>query len=277
MQDEDDLLVRFGDAFATLHVRLWRAKEPRGTVFCVHGFDGNGSDFDFLAARLQERDFTVVCPDMIGRGKSTFFHDAARYDFRIYGICMAALSKYAGARNHFIGTSWGGAILIAMLGGTPIKADRLVLNDVSLRGGTAVDEVARLIRLESKMTFAHIDEAYARLRNSRSFLSQLADETRSKVLRNRVRKDGERYRLAYDPFAVPAFRQERFDRVPLLRCIKADILLMYGAESGFLDQDAIAAAQAGMTHVSFLRVDGAGHPPSLMTPDQADMVCAFLA
>ncbi len=277
MQDEDDLLVRFGDAFATLHVRLWRAKEPRGTVFCVHGFDGNGSDFDFLAARLQERDFTVVCPDMIGRGKSTFFHDAARYDFRIYGICMAALSKYAGARNHFIGTSWGGAILIAMLGGTPIKADRLVLNDVSLRGGTAVDEVARLIRLESKMTFAHIDEAYAHLRNSRSFLSQLADETRSKVLRNRVRKDGERYRLAYDPFAVPAFRQERFDRVPLLRCIKADILLMYGAESGFLDQDAIAAAQAGMTHVSFLRVDGAGHPPSLMTPDQADMVCAFLA
>lgn len=277
MQDEDDLLVRFGDAFATLHVRLWRAKKPRGTVFCVHGFDGNGSDFDVLAARLQERDFTVVCPDMIGRGRSTFFNDASRYDFRVYGTCMAAVARYAGARNHFIGTSWGGAILIAMLGGTPIKADRLVLNDVSLRGGTAVDEVARLIRLESTMTFAHIDEAYAHLRNSRSFLSQLADETRSNVLRNRVRKDGERYRLAYDPFAVPAFRQEQFDRVPLLRCIKADILLMYGAESGFLDQDAIRDAQAGMPHVSFLRVDGAGHPPSLMTPDQADMVCAFLA
>ncbi|MBR0964175.1 alpha/beta fold hydrolase [Bradyrhizobium diazoefficiens] len=277
MQQHDELLVRFGDAFATLHVRLWRANKPRGTVFCVHGFDGNGSDFDFLAAHLQERDFTVVCPDMLGRGKSTFFHDAARYDFRIYGNCMAAVSKYAGTSNHFVGTSWGGAILIAMLGGTPIKVDRLVLNDVSLRGNPAADDVARFLRQESSMTFERIEDAYAHVRHTRRCLGELSEDAWSSFLRNRIRKDGERYRLAYDPFAVPAFRQERFDRVPLLRRIRADILLMYGAESGFLDPDAIADAQADRQNISFVRVDGAGHPVSLMTPEQADMVCNFLA
>jgi pimeloyl-ACP methyl ester carboxylesterase len=277
MPEFDELLVQCGETFAKLFVRIWRAKNSRGTVFCVHGFDGNGSDFDFLAERLLDQNFTVVCPDMVGRGRSTFFGDASKYDFGLYVNCMAAVSKFAGIRNHFIGTSWGGTILIALLAGAPVKADKLVLNDVSLRGGPAVDDLADRIRQESLLSFERIDDAYAYVRQTRSFLGHLSEEAWSNFLRNRIRNESGRYRLAYDPFAVPAFRQEHFDRVALIDRIRAEILLVYGAQSPFLDHDAVAAARNGRQKVSFIAVQGAGHPLSLMTAQQADIVCGFLA
>ena len=43
--------------------------EARVHVVCVHGLTRNGRDFDALATRLSER-WRVVCPDMIGRGRS---------------------------------------------------------------------------------------------------------------------------------------------------------------------------------------------------------------
>jgi pimeloyl-ACP methyl ester carboxylesterase len=277
MPEFDELVVQFGETFAKLFVRIWRAKESRGTVFCIHGFDGNGSDFDFLAARLLDRNFTVVCPDMIGRGRSTFLGDASKYDFGVYVNCMAAVSRFAGARNHFIGTSWGGTVLIALLAGTPIKADKLVLNDVSLRGGPAVDDLADRIHQESLLSFERVEDAYAYVRHTRSFLGHLSEEAWTNFLRNRVRSERGRYRVAYDPCAVPAFRQERFDRAPMINRIKAEVLLLYGAQSPFLDRDAVAAVRAGRQQVSFMTVPGAGHPLSLMTAQQADIISTFLS
>jgi pimeloyl-ACP methyl ester carboxylesterase len=278
MPEFDELLVRSGHTFAKLFVRIWRAKTPRATVFCIHGFEGNGSDFDFLATRLLEQDLTVVCPDMIGRGKSAFFGDASKYDLGLYLNCLAAVSKFAGNRNHFIGTSWGGTILIALLSSTPVKADRLILNDVILRGGLAADDLHGRIRLESSLTFERLADARAYVRHTRSFLGHLSEEAWDNFVRNRLREENGVYRMAYDPFAVSDTRQERIDRVPLVRRIKSELLLMYGAKSPFLDREAIDAVQKDRDHaVSFACVDGAGHPPSLMTAPQADIVAAFLA
>ena len=278
MPEYDELLVRSGHTFAKLFVRIWRAKTPRATVFCIHGFEGNGCDFDFLAARLQEQDFTVVCPDMIGRGRSAFFGDASKYDLGLYLNCLAAVSKFAGKRNHFIGTSWGGTILVALLSSTPVQADRLVLNDVILRGGPAADDLDARIRLESSLTFKRLADARAYVRHTRSFLGDLSEDAWDHFVRNRLREDNGVYRMAYDPFAVPAARQERIDQLPLVRRIKSELLLMYGAKSPFLDRDAIEALQKDRQQaVSFACVEGAGHPLSLMTAQQADIVSEFLA
>lgn len=278
MPEYDELLVRSGHTFAKLFVRIWRAKTPRATVFCIHGFEGNGSDFDFLAARLQEQDFTVVCPDMIGRGRSAFFGDASKYDLGLYLNCLAAVSKFAGRRNHFIGTSWGGTILIALLSSTPVEADKLVLNDVILRGGPAADDLNARIRLESSLTFSRLAEARAYVRHTRSFLGDLSEESWDHFIRNRLREDNGIYRMAYDPLAVPSAQQQRFDQVPLLRRVRSELLLMYGAKSPFLDRDAIEAVRKDRDGaVSFTAVEGAGHPLSLMTAPQADIVAAFLA
>ncbi len=44
------------------------AANPR-VLICVHGLTRNGRDFDFLAQALADR-YRVVCPDVVGRGRS---------------------------------------------------------------------------------------------------------------------------------------------------------------------------------------------------------------
>ena len=272
----DELLVQFGDTFGKIAVRLWAPKVSRGTVFCIHGFDGNGGDFDYLARHLVQCDLKVVSPDMIGRGKSSFFRDAAKYSVGAYLICLAALSKYAGKTNYFLGTSWGGAMTLAFLSGYGLKVDKLILNDVSLRGNPATDRLADLIRQEAALEFNRIEEAYAYVRHTRAFLGEIPEDLWPDYLQNRVRMERGKYRLAYDPMAVPGGRRERYDRVPLLVKNKSEILLLYGEHSQFFDAEAAARAVSSRSGITCVSVPGAAHPLSLMTREQASLVSGFL-
>ena len=47
----------------------WDGPAGAPTVLCVHGLTRNGRDFDGLAEALSAH-FRVVCPDVVGRGKS---------------------------------------------------------------------------------------------------------------------------------------------------------------------------------------------------------------
>ncbi len=47
----------------------WGAPDNPDAVICVHGLSRQGRDFDRLARSLQNR-FRVICPDVVGRGKS---------------------------------------------------------------------------------------------------------------------------------------------------------------------------------------------------------------
>jgi pimeloyl-ACP methyl ester carboxylesterase len=85
-----------------------------------------------------------------------------------------------------------------------------------------------------------------------------------------------KYRLAYDPMAVPAVRQERYDLIPLLQKIKAEVLLLYGERSQMFDAKAVATARSTRSGVSYVSVQDAGHPLSLMTREQSLLVSDFL-
>jgi pimeloyl-ACP methyl ester carboxylesterase len=272
----EELMVQLGGTFGTMLVRLWRPDNPRGSVFCIHGFEGNGGDFDYLANHLVQYGFMTVCPDMIGRGKSSFFRDASKYNVNAYLICLAALSKYAGKKNYFLGTSWGGVLAMAFLAGAGIKAEKLVLNDVSLRGSPAADRLTALIRQEASFEFNRIEEAYAYVRRTRAFLGKIPEALWPDYLQNRVRLENGKYRLAYDPMTVPAARVEIYDRIPLLEKINAEVLLLYGEHSQLFDAEAVAKAISSRTGVSCISVPGAAHPLSLMTREQALLVSDFL-
>ena len=47
----------------------WGDKANPRVLMCVHGLTRNGRDFDFLAEALAA-DYRVVCPDVVGRGRS---------------------------------------------------------------------------------------------------------------------------------------------------------------------------------------------------------------
>ena len=47
-------------------------------VVCVHGLTRNGRDFDMLATQLADTR-RVVCPDVVGRGRSDWLPDCLLY------------------------------------------------------------------------------------------------------------------------------------------------------------------------------------------------------
>src|SRR5512140_330508 len=104
-------------------------RNPRVLV-CAHGLTRNGRDFDYLARTLA-REWRVVCPDVVGRGRSDWLKDKSLYAIPQYATDMATLIARLDVESvDWLGTSMGGLIGMVMASQekTPIK--RLILNDV---------------------------------------------------------------------------------------------------------------------------------------------------
>lgn len=273
----EELLLQFGNTYGSMVVRVWKPAKPRGSVFCIHGFEGNGSDFDYLARHLVQLDFTVVCPDMIGRGKSTYFGETAKYSFDAYLVCMGALSKFAAEKNYFLGTSWGGAIAMFFLYTTRIKTEKLILNDVGLRGSPTIDFILDLIRQDAAAEFDSAEEAYAYIRRTRDYLGEFAEELWPNYLLHKIRFAEGKYRMAYDPMVIPAAKERQYDLFPLLEKIDTDVLLMFGEKSEVYDAAAVADLLKIRPGFSCIAGIEAGHPPSLMTDEQTHIIAEYLA
>jgi pimeloyl-ACP methyl ester carboxylesterase len=276
----ENLMLRFGDKFGTMVVRVWQPETPRATVFCIHGFEGNGGDFEYLAQFLVQKGFRVVCPDIIGRGRSTYFGDHAMYAIDNYFICLGALSKYAGKNNLFLGTSWGGAILLYFLCMTRIKADKLVLNDVGMRNDQNVCEAIEFMAEDSRLEFNTIDEASAYVRCSRRYLGEFPETLWPRYLENKIRFCEGKYRLAYDPATTgytATVIKKQYDLFPLLEKIDTPILLLYGLDSKCYHSEVVADLMKRCPKISCVSDLKSGHPPSLMTYEQALIVGGFLS
>jgi pimeloyl-ACP methyl ester carboxylesterase len=276
----EKLLVRFGDKAGTLLVRLWQAAAPQGTVFCIHGFEGNGSDFDYLASFLAQRGFTVVAPDMIGRGVSTYFGDPAMYQLQSYLSCIGALSRYASEQNHFIGTSWGGALLLYFLCISRIAAKTVVLNDVGMRPNDTVGKAIDFIAQDVHQTFDTAEQAEAYVRKTRDYLGTFPETLWRDYLKNKIRFSDRKYRLAYDPATLalhPEILGTRYDLFPLLEKLEGRLLLLYGINSQCYEPETVADLMRRRPNISCIPDLKSGHPPSLMTYEQALMVAGFLS
>ena len=60
-------------------------------AICVHGLSRQGRDFDFLAQALAAEGYRVVCPDLVGRGKSGRLSDPDDYALPQYAVDMTML------------------------------------------------------------------------------------------------------------------------------------------------------------------------------------------
>ena len=110
----------------------WEWGDPANprVLICAHGLTRQGRDFDTLAAAMAA-DYRVVCPDVVGRGRSDWLADPMGYQLPAYVADMVTLLARLNASTvHWVGTSMGGLIGLglAALPGSPVS--RLVLNDV---------------------------------------------------------------------------------------------------------------------------------------------------
>jgi pimeloyl-ACP methyl ester carboxylesterase len=274
---QEKLLVPFGDKIGTVVVRVWKPEQSRATVFCIHSFEGRATDYDYLAQLLVRNGFTVIAPDLIGRGESTFFHDPDVYTIEAFLRCLQALSQFADKVNYFIGSSWGGAILMYFLYLARVKADKLILNDVSFRPTETLPALRDFLRKEAVTQFDTLEEARAHVSNSRTYLGPMAEEQWEAYLQNKIIQSNGKYRLSYDPAIAENFLTERhFDLFPLLEKIDGPTLLLYGAESHCYDPARITDLIARHPRFSCIPNLQAGHHPSLMTYEQALLVLGFL-
>jgi len=263
------------------HITYYEWPGPSGapTVLCVHGLTRNGRDFDTLAAALT-RDFRVICPDMVGRGKSGWLCHGEDYGYPVYINDIVVLMARLGIEEmHWIGTSMGGLIgmLMAALPDTPVR--RFVINDIGpLIAKEGLERIASYVGQDPSFPSVEAIEAY--LRQVAQSFGPLTDAQWHHLATHAARKkpDGA-LGLAYDPAIGEAFRHgpvedvdlwARWDRIP------CPTLLIRGAKTDLLRaSDAQAMTQRG-PRARLYEVPDAGHAPALMAEDQIAAIRGFL-
>ena len=106
------------DADQQTFIMGWQPVDARGTVVVVHGYLDHTGLFRNLIAELLNRQFAVVCFDLIGHGLSSgepaYIDNYCEYVHQLDAVVNAA-SKFYPAPLHGIGQSTGGAVLLKQL------------------------------------------------------------------------------------------------------------------------------------------------------------------
>lgn len=280
------------DAKGLHRMAYWAWGNPANprVLVCVHGLSRQGRDFDPLARDLAG-DYRVICPDVVGRGRSDRLSEPMGYAIPTYVADMVTLVARLGVDQvDWVGTSMGGLIGLGLAalptaGGGPGLVRKLVLNDV----GPAI-EPASLQRIGSYLgqpaQWQTVEEAADALwAISKGFgphtREQWLELTRPQLVPH---ASGVGLQSHYDPAIAVPFRAvtpqlaaageallwQAYDR---LRC---PTLLLRGADSDLLSRaTALAMTQRGPL-ATLREFAGVGHAPTLVQPDQRAEVRQFL-
>ncbi|HEY0877082.1 MAG TPA: alpha/beta hydrolase [Zeimonas sp.] len=248
------------------------------TVVCVHGLTRNGRDFDALADRLS-RNWRVICPDMIGRGRSDRAPDPALYVLPQYiADCVTLIARLDVERLAWVGTSMGGlmGMMLAAMPGNPI--DRLVLNDIGpVLDKTGRDRIAAYVGDDP--VFDTRAAAVADMRERMRSFGPHTDEQFELLVRHYLVPRGERWGFHYDPAIAVPFRSNQFeppDLWPVYDAIRVPTLLIRGADSDLLAAGTAAEMTRRGPRAREVVFAGVGHAPSIIADEQIDAVERFL-
>ena len=263
----------------------WEWGEPTNPklLVCVHGLNRQGRDFDTLA-RAMCTEFRVVCPDVVGRGRSDWLADPMGYQIPAYVADMVTLlARLDTASVHWLGTSMGGLIGLGLASLTQSPIERLVLNDI----GPTI-EAAAIVRIGAymgqKVHWATLDEAADQLLAISQGFGPHSREQWLALTRPMLKPDGDGYTIHTDPaIAIPmraitpemaaAGQAALWTSYDQIRC---PTLLLRGADSDLLSREtALAMTQRG-PRARLHEFSGVGHAPMLVVPDQVAVVREFL-
>jgi pimeloyl-ACP methyl ester carboxylesterase len=260
----------------------WGPLDAAVPVVCVHGLSRQGRDFDYLAADLAASGRRVICPDLVGRGRSGRLRNPNEYALPQYCADINSLLARIGADQvDWVGTSLGGLIGIVLAGlpGSPIR--RLVVNDIG--PFLPWDGLARIGSYVSAMPadFHDLGEAEAYFREVLAPFGDLPDEHWSHITRHSVEWDPsrERYVMLCDPQIVRAFRNPWHYSLDIWKywtAIEAPIFVLRGADSDMLPADLAREMIRRNSRAEVHTIEGCGHAPPLMSPDQIRSVANFL-
>lgn len=266
----------------------WGDADNPKVLVCVHGVTRVGDDFDHLARALCH-EYRVVCPDIVGRGRSGRLRDPAYYTVPQYVADMVTLVARVTARADtgdvaWFGTSMGGLIgmALAALDDSPVK--RLVLNDIGpVLDGAALqrigDYIGQDVRFPSFAAGADFVKAV-----SASFGPHSDDEWR-KLAADVLRQGGDgQWERHYDlnlaqPFRAITPERAAQDEAALWAAwdaIRCPTLLVRGEHSDLLSRETAQQMTQRGPRPRLVEIPGVGHAPTFVHDDQIAIARAFL-
>jgi pimeloyl-ACP methyl ester carboxylesterase len=259
----------------------WGPRDAARTLVCVHGLTRQGRDFDFLARTLAGRGWRVVCPDLVGRGRSGWLRHPEGYTLLQYGAdANALLARLDVEEVDWVGNSLGGLVgmMLAAQPGTPIR--RLVVNDIGPHvPGAALRRLGAYLNAPPPR-FADLAAAEAHLRATLAPFGELTDAQWRHLTEHSVRPDGDGgLLLHHDPAIAEAYRPWRLGSVvmwELWDSIRCPTLVLRGADSDMLPSSTAREMIRRGPTAELVEFDGVGHLPALMTADQIEPVIGFL-
>ena len=258
----------------------WGAPDNPRVLICVHGLTRNGRDFDRLAGALAQH-YRVICPDVVGRGQSGRLPNPAGYGVPQYVADMVTLIARLNVESvHWVGTSMGGLIgmALASMENTPIR--KLLLNDVGpLITLESLQRIATYVGTDP--TWASFDEALAFVKLVSTPFGQLTDADWLHLTEHSVsqRSDG-RWGFLYDPAIASPFKatfaDQDIDLWPVYELIKCPTFVLRGADSDLLPRATWLQMGERGPRAKLAEIQGVGHAPMFLTEEQISITRDFL-
>jgi len=280
----------------------WGDPDNDRILLCVHGLTRSGRDFDPLAARLADH-YRVVCPDVVGRGRSDWLIDPTHYQVPQYVSDMLTLvARLRPARLDWVGTSMGGLIgmgLAAALNLSPLlRPDRgahglapeqtvalgkMVLNDI----GPVIDAdgLSRIAEYVGQLqAFSSFSQAVDYIREVAADFGAHDDAGWRALTEHVFVKDNDSWVKHYDlriaqPMATEASGsvQASSDILwPAYESLNQPVLIVRGALSDLLTEETVEQMLQRNKQARLLTIPEVGHAPTLRSADQIEPIRDFL-
>jgi len=268
-------------AFHKIAYTEWGPAKAKKVALCVHGLSRQGRDFDQLAMALAGDGYRVICPDLVGRGRSDWLTDPDDYGLPQYCGDMAVLLSHIGAAQvDWIGTSLGGLIGIVMAGIPQSPVRRLVVNDVgAYLPWAALYRIGAYLR-QAPTEFADLAAADAYFRKTLAPFGELTDAGWAHLTAHGVeRMANGRYRMLCDPGIAQAFRGSLFYNLSLWKywdAITCPTLVLRGENSDLLQRDTAEQMTKRGPKATLVEFAGVGHAPALQDEGQIEVVTEWL-
>lgn len=276
----------------------WGDVKAQRVVVCVHGLTRQGRDFDRLAQALVARSaepLQVICPDVVGRGRSEWLSDPMAYQIPQYASDMLTLLAQVNASTgadlvslDWVGTSMGGLVGMVLAGqsGLPLPASirRLVLNDVG--PAIAWASVQRMQQYVGQYgQYRDLDEAAAAMWALSQGFGPVPAEVWREMSSHMVRPGrGGALTLHYDPAIGTPVRALTPEAAAAGEAalwavydqIQARTLLIRGAQSDLLLPETAQAMTERGPRAQLQTWADCGHAPTLTSDAQIEVVSQFL-
>lgn len=261
------------------YVEWGEADNPRVLV-CVHGLTRNCRDFDYLARALSAH-YRVVCPDVVGRGRSNWLRVKEHYQLQQYVADMVTLiARLNTDEVHWVGTSMGGMIGMALAAQESTPVTRLVLNDVGpVISAAAIRRIGEYVGVMPQ--FASFEEAMQYVRLVSAPFGRLSDAQWRHLTEHVTRRKADGgWELVYDPGIAVPFRKDISDDDislwPLYDAIRCPTLVVRGANSDLLTHETCLEMGRRGPKATVAEIPGVGHAPMFLDEAQVAIVKEFL-